>query len=47
MPNSWFTEEQEDRRKANLVPEDLAFETKQQIALKLIDAVVSTGLQSV
>ena len=44
MPESWFAEEQEERRKANLVPEDLAFETKQQIALKLIDKVVSTDL---
>lgn len=44
MPKSWFTQEQEERRKANLVPEDLTFETKQQIALKLIDEVTSTGL---
>jgi len=44
MPESWFVEEQEQRRKANLVPEDLVFETKQQIALKLIHEVVATGL---
>jgi SRSO17 transposase len=44
MPESWFAEEQEERRKANLVPEELFFETKQQIALKLIHQVVSTGL---
>jgi SRSO17 transposase len=44
MPESWFTKEQEQRRRANLVPEDLIFETKQQIALKLIHDVVSTGL---
>jgi SRSO17 transposase len=44
MPESWFLKEQEQRRKANLVPEDLVFETKQQIALKLINKVVSTGL---
>jgi len=44
MPKSWFTKEQEQRRKDNLVPEDLVFETKQQIALKLIDDVVATGL---
>ncbi|MBU0708085.1 IS701 family transposase [Patescibacteria group bacterium] len=43
MPESWFAEEQEKRRKANLVPEDLVFETKQQIALKLINDVVATG----
>ena len=44
MHESWFTEEQKQRRIANLVPEDLVFETKQQIALKLIDEVVATGL---
>ena len=44
MPKSWFAKEQEQRRKANLVPEDLVFETKQQIALKLINEVVATGL---
>ena len=44
MPESWFTEEQEERRTFNLVPEDLVFETKQQIALKLIHNVVATGL---
>ena len=44
MPESWFTQDQEQRRKANLVPEDLVFETKQQIALKLIDRVTSSGL---
>ena len=44
MPKSWFTKEQEQRRKDNLVPEGLAFETKQQIALKLINDVVATGL---
>jgi len=44
MPESWFTKEQEQRRKANLVPEDLSFETKKQIALKLINEVVATGL---
>jgi len=44
MPKSWFGKEQEQRRKDNLVPQDLVFETKQQIALKLIDDVVATGL---
>lgn len=44
MPESWFTEDQEKRRTANLVPEDLVFETKQQIALKLVDDVMATGL---
>jgi SRSO17 transposase len=44
MPESWFSEEQEKRRTFNLVPDDLVFETKQQIALKLIDEVRATGL---
>jgi hypothetical protein len=43
MPKSWFSKEQEKRRAFNLVPEDLVFETKQQIALKLIDEVRRTG----
>jgi hypothetical protein len=33
MPQSWFCDEQKERRKANLVPENLVFETKQQIVL--------------
>ncbi len=44
MPESWFTKEQKQRREANLVPEDLIFENKQQIALKLINEIVVTGL---
>lgn len=44
MPKSWFTKEQKKRRRDNLVPEDLVFETKQQIALGLIEDVVATGL---
>lgn len=44
MPKSWFVPEQEQRRKANCVPEDLVFETKQQIALKSIDKVIQGGL---
>lgn len=43
MPRSWFSNEQQERRKANLVPEDLVFETKQQIALKLIHEIAATG----
>ena len=43
MPQIWFSKEQEERRKANLVPEDLVFETKQQIALKLLNEVAATG----
>jgi SRSO17 transposase len=44
MPESWFSEEQQERRRFNMVPEDLVFETKQQIALKLINEVVETDL---
>jgi SRSO17 transposase len=43
MPENWFSKEQEQRRKANLVPQDLVFKTKQQIALGLIEQVVATG----
>ena len=43
MPKSWFSKEQEERRVFNLVPDDLVFETKQQIALKLIDEVRKSG----
>ena len=43
MPKSWFSKEQEKRYAFNRVPEDLVFETKQQIALKLIDEVRTTG----
>jgi len=43
MPKSWFSPEQEERRRFNLVPENLVFETKQQIALRLIDEIVATG----
>jgi SRSO17 transposase len=42
MPESWFSSEQEKRRRFNLVPEDLVFETKQQIALKLINEIIAT-----
>jgi len=42
MPQSWFCPEQEERRRFNLVPEDLVFETKQQIALRLIDEIDAT-----
>lgn len=43
MPRSWFSKEQEERRRFNLVPDDLVFETKQQIALKLINEAVASG----
>lgn len=44
MPESWFSEAQKKRRKDNLVPNDLIFKTKNQIALELIQNVVRTGL---
>ena len=44
MPKGWFSEEQEQRRKDNMVPEDLVFETKQQIGLKLVNEVTKTNL---
>ncbi len=44
MPESWFSKEQEDRCKFNLVPEDIAFQTKPQIASDLIDKIDKTNL---
>ena len=43
MPESWFSKEQQQRRRANLVPKDLVFKTKQQIALGLIEQVMVSG----
>jgi SRSO17 transposase len=43
MPESWFSQRQQQRRKANLVPQDLVFKTKQQIAVELIESVMATG----
>jgi len=44
MPEKWFSEEYEERRTKTLVPDNLVFQTKQQIALTLIKRVVQTGL---
>jgi len=44
MPKHWFSDEQKQRRKDTLVPEQLTFQTKPQIALELINKVVNTGL---
>ena len=44
MPGKWFSEEYEERRAKTLVPDELVFQTKQQIALTLIKRVVQTGL---
>ena len=44
MPKSWFTKEQEQRRKDNLVPEAIVFQTKPQIARDLIATIDKTKL---
>ena len=44
MPETWFTEEYDERRHFNLVPPDLVFQTKPQIALALIQKIAGTGL---
>jgi SRSO17 transposase len=43
MPESWFCKEQQKRRKANMVPQKLVFQTKQRIAGGLIEQVMATG----
>lgn len=44
MPKCWFSPEYEKRRKDNLVPQDLSFRTKPQIALDLIEQVIDSKL---
>lgn len=39
MPKRWFGDEYQELRKQNLVPEDLCFQTKQDIALSLLNNV--------
>ena len=39
MPESWFDEDHKELRKTNLVPEDLSFQTKNDIASDLIKSV--------
>ena len=36
MPKKWFSDDYQDLRQENLVPEDLSFQTKQEIGLELI-----------
>jgi SRSO17 transposase len=43
MPKAWFSPEYEKRRKDNLVPQELSFETKPQIALELIKKVADSN----
>jgi SRSO17 transposase len=40
MPEEWFDDDHTERRKACGVPEDLCFQTKPEIALKLLQAMV-------
>ena len=43
MPKIWFSEEYAERRTDNLVPSDLTFKTKLQIALELIENVAKSN----
>lgn len=43
LPESWFTPEQAERRKATRVPADLRFQTKPQLAQALLARVAKTG----
>jgi SRSO17 transposase len=43
MPESWFFKEQQQRCQTNLVPQELVFKTKLQIATELIEQVMATG----
>lgn len=44
IPGIWFSKEYEQRREFNLVPSDLEFQTKPEIAIALTKKVVETGL---
>lgn len=44
MPKIWFTEDYKDRREFNLVPEDIIFRTKPEIAAELINKIERTNL---
>jgi SRSO17 transposase len=46
MPEIWFSEEYRDRREFNLVPDDIVFQTKPQIASDLINKIDKTELFS-
>lgn len=46
LPEIWFSEEYRDRREFNLVPPDIAFQTKPQIASDLIGKIDKTELFS-
>lgn len=44
MPKIWFTDQYAKRRQDNLVPEELVFQTKPQIALDLVHQVVESNI---
>jgi SRSO17 transposase len=44
LPEIWFSPEYAQRQKENLIPKDLSFQTKIQIALELIQRVARTRL---
>lgn len=44
MPESWFSEEQEERREKCKVPEDLTFKTKTELAAEMVREVMATDL---
>lgn len=44
MPEIWFTDQYAKRRQDNLVPEELVFQTKPQIALNLIHQIVESNI---
>jgi len=47
MPQEWFSPAYAQRRQDNLVPEDLSFQTKPQIALSLIQRILEKKLLAV
>ena len=44
LPEKWFSKEYKERRDKTLVPEELVFQTKHQIALGLLDRIAQGGL---
>lgn len=43
VPECWFASEYEERRRECLIPENLKFQTKNEIASKLLNAVLASG----
>jgi len=44
MPEKWFSDEYAERRKKCMVPEDITFQTKPEIALDLLGDIEKSGL---